>query len=119
MSKRKTMQAVTITQITPSELESLIEGSLKRLLTTQVSENQQDTQPRLLNISQVAEYLTLSVPTIYGLVSKSQIPYMKRGKRLYFSRDEVSEWVKRGKRKTIEEINSEVDSYLMTSTKRN
>jgi excisionase family DNA binding protein len=112
------MQAVTITQISPKELEYLIESSLKRLITPQHTDNQLHTKNQLLNISQVAEYLSLSVPTIYGLVSKSQIPSMKRGKRLYFSLDEITEWVKSGRRKTKREIDTEVDNYLMTSSKK-
>jgi excisionase family DNA binding protein len=112
------MQAVTITQISPKELEDLIESSLKRLIPLQYTDNQLHTRNQLLNISQVAEYLSLSVPTIYGLVSKSQIPSMKRGKRLYFSLDEITEWVKSGRRKTKREIDTEIDNYLMTSSKK-
>ena len=77
------MQAVTITQITPPELETLIENSLRKILSVQqkIPINEAD---KLLTIRQVAEVLTLSVPTIYGLVSRSEIPCMKKGKRLYF-----------------------------------
>ena len=40
----------------------------------------------LMNVQQVAAYLSLSVQTIYGLVYKREIPNAKRGKRLYFNR---------------------------------
>lgn len=48
----------------------------------------------LLNVLQVAELLNLSVPTIYGKVHNSEIPYSKQGKRLYFSRMEIMDWIK-------------------------
>ena len=111
------MQAVTITQITPPELETLIENSLRKILSVQqkIPINEAD---KLLTIRQVAEVLTLSVPTIYGLVSRSEIPCMKKGKRLYFSKDEITNWIKTGRKKTIAEIASETDHYLSIKKKR-
>jgi len=71
----------------------------------------------LLSVQEAAEFLHLSVPTIYGLVSNSKLPTMKKGKRLYFSKQELTEWIKSGKKKTIKETDSEVDIYL-TSLKK-
>lgn len=105
------MQAVTITQITASELEILIENSLKRILSTHLHAAQPEVD-QLLTIQQAAEILFLSVPTIYGLVSHSEIPCMKKGKRLYFSKYELTDWIKTGRKNTIAQNNSEVDNYL-------
>jgi excisionase family DNA binding protein len=54
----------------------------------------------LMNVQQVAGYLTLSVQTIYGLVHKMEIPNFKRGKRLYFKRTEIDDWIGQSRRKT-------------------
>lgn len=62
----------------------------------------------LLTIRQAAELLSLSVPTLYTKVSQGKIPVNKRGKRLYFSKDELSSWIKSGRKKTIEETQSEI-----------
>lgn len=72
----------------------------------------------LLSIQQAAEFIKLSVPTVYGFVSRSEIPCMKKGKRLYFSRHELKEWIKTGRKKTITEIASEADEYLSSNKKR-
>jgi excisionase family DNA binding protein len=112
------MQAVTITQITPPELESLIESSLRKILSNQRTEQPQPETDQLLTIQQVADFLSLSVPTIYGLVSKAEIPCMKRGKRLYFSKDEIKNWIKAGRKKTLAELDSEADDYLLNQKKR-
>lgn len=74
-----------------------------------------DLQPeadQLLTIKQAAEFLKLSVPTIYGLVSKSQVPVNKKGKRLYFSKQELTEWIKEGRKKTASEIEATASNYL-------
>ena len=60
----------------------------------------------LLTIKQVAAFLSLSVPTLYTKVSRKEIPVNKRGKRLYFSITELSTWIKSGRKKTQEEIQS-------------
>ena len=91
--------------------------SIKRILLDKSTEQAQPTTDQLLTISQVAEFLSLSVPTIYGLVSRSAIPCMKKGKRLYFSKDEVSDWIKTGKKKTIYELSAEADTYLLGQKK--
>lgn len=58
----------------------------------------------MMNVTEAAEYLTLSIATVYTKVSKKEIPYSKCGKRLYFSRLELSEFIKVGRQLTNEEI---------------
>jgi excisionase family DNA binding protein len=66
----------------------------------------------LLTITQAAKFLHLSTPTIYGKVSRNEIPVNKQGKRLYFYRSELAEWIKSGRKKTLTEIKQEADEYL-------
>ena len=69
-------------------------------------------QDELLTVHQTAEFLSLAVPTVYSMVSKGNIPYMKRSKRIYFSRSELLGYLKKGRRKTNSEIKAEADSYV-------
>ncbi len=57
------------------------------------------------------ELTGLAKPTIYGLVSERRIPHSKRGKKLYFSRFELLEWLTNGKRKTQDEIAEEAANF--------
>lgn len=66
----------------------------------------------LLTIQQAADFLKLSVATIYGHVHRATLPVCKRDKRLYFSRQELTEWVKSGRKKTYAEIAKEANQYL-------
>lgn len=68
--------------------------------------------PDLMTIQQAGEYLSLTIPTMYNKVSRNELPYMKRGKRLYFSRTELTEYLKAGRNKTEDELIEEVESYL-------
>lgn len=75
-----------------------IEMILERL------EPKQDEEDELLNIEEAAEFLKVSVAAIYTKVSRQEIPFSKPGKRLYFNRTELKEWVRLGKRKTISKL---------------
>lgn len=66
-------------------------------------------QDELLTISEAAELLKLSVATIYTKVCKNEIPANKQGKRLYFYRTELINWIKSGRIKTISEIRKEME----------
>ncbi len=67
---------------------------------------------KFLSVKQAANFLNLSVPTIYSKCSKGEIPYMKKGKRLYFSQTELTNYLKSGRVKTNDDINETVDNYL-------
>jgi excisionase family DNA binding protein len=91
-------------------------SDLKRLLT----EKQEQTKPeaeQLLTIQQASDFLSLSVPTIYSKVSKNELPYMKRSKRLYFSRIELLNYLKEGRKKSTAEIEEEAEQHLSNTKK--
>lgn len=62
-----------------------------------------------ITIKEAGKLLNLSVPTLYGYVSKRKIPYSKKGKRLYFSREELINWLSAGRVKTVSEIEAEFE----------
>jgi len=70
---------------------------------------------QLLTVQDTAKFLSLSVPTIYSKVSKGELPGVcKRGKRLYFQRDVITNWIKEGRKKSNAEIEQEAEQYLKT-----
>ena len=71
----------------------------------------------ILTVEQCAEFLNLSKPTIYGLISKGNIPVMKRSKRCYFLKAELIKYLQEGKRKSHAEIDQEATTYLTQKTK--
>lgn len=66
----------------------------------------------LLTVQDTAKFLSLSVPTIYGLISKGELPVMKRSKRCYFSKVELINYLKQGRKKTFAETATEAETYL-------
>jgi len=90
---------------------------IERLLLSKSDQSQSD-EDKLLTIREAAVVLHLSVPTIYGLVQRKGIPVCKKGKRLYFSKKELTSWIMAGRKKTVAEITAEAGDYLQTRNKR-
>lgn len=110
------MQAVTITQITPPELEALIENSIKRVLNLQKAETQTDPDS-WFDLQELRNYLPdkPATATVYGWVHAGMIPYHKGGKRLRFRKSEIDGWLMMGGKKTKEEIVQQAHTYLLKS----
>lgn len=86
---------------------------LEQLLKSQ--QNTSAPSDRPMSITEAAKFLNLSVPTLYGFVSKRTIPFSKLGKRLYFSEAELTSWVKSGRKQTCTEIASQPALVLMNN----
>ncbi len=67
---------------------------------------------RILDVEGAAEFLHLKTPTIYGLISKRILPSFKRGKRVYFKKSELTQWLEGGKRKTVEQLETEANVFV-------
>ncbi|MFN3021861.1 helix-turn-helix domain-containing protein [Chryseobacterium sp. TY3] len=64
-----------------------------------------------IDISEACKLIGKAKPTIYTLVRERKIPCYKNGKKLYFFEDELLEWISKGKKKTLLEIESEALKY--------
>ena len=72
-----------------------------------------DENDEILTVEKTAKFLSLTVPTIYSKVSRGELPVMKRGHRLYFSQQDLLNYLKLGRIKTNDEISDETDEYLI------
>lgn len=86
-----------------------IEHLLADLKLTIQKQNAQKEAEELLTAKQAAALLNIALPTLYGYTSRMEIPVSKKGKRLYFSKKELLEWVKEGRQKTRFEIERETN----------
>jgi excisionase family DNA binding protein len=109
-----------ILQLDSEQLQTLVQDAIRKVITEQSPKTTIAPAPvnDLLNITEAADFLHLAKPTIYGLVSQSKIPCMKKGKKLYFSKAELMAWLQQGKRKTAAELQEEAESYLINKGKR-
>jgi len=71
-----------------------------------------------LTLEETAEYLDLSKSAVYKMTSKKEIPfYNPGGKKIYFKKSELHQWIITGKSISNDEVEVEVDSYLSRTQK--
>src|ERR1035437_9283884 len=68
-----------------------------------------EQQEQILNVDKACRLLNLAKPTVYGLVSQRKLPHMKQGKKLYFNRQELLEWIQKGHKEVKEDTATLVD----------
>lgn len=93
-------------------------SEIKRLLQKKET-NPQPEADELLTVQDTAKFLSLSVPTVYTLISKGDLPVMKRSKRCYFSKVELINYLKQGRKKTLAETKAEAENYLLNKKRLN
>ena len=114
------MENILFTPIRLNELEILIQNSVTKALneSTRHHTGNQPDPDQLMTIKEAATFLNLAPYTIYGMVSRGEVPVNKKGKKLMFLKSELIDWVKSGRKKTSSEIEAEAVNYLKPSKSR-
>lgn len=74
-------------------------------------------QDEIFTLKPAAAFMHLKVPTLRQKIRDGEIPCMKRGGKLYFSKVDLLNYLKEGRRKTAKEIAEEADIYLSKKRK--
>lgn len=71
-----------------------------------------------LTIDEVSVYLSASKSYLYQLTSQKEIPfYCPTGKKIYFKKTEIEEWIISSKVEPISDMENEVELYLSRNKK--
>jgi len=97
----------------PNAVAHLIKelDSIKNLIEQEKSP-QVNNQRVPIGIEQACKLIGKAKPTVYTLARLRKIPSYKKGKHLYFFEDELLEWIEKGRRKTLQEIQSDSENFL-------
>lgn len=67
----------------------------------------------VINFNDACKYLDVSPSHLYKLTSARQIPHFcPQGKKLYFKREELDEWLLRNRQSTSQEAEQQVEEEL-------
>lgn len=96
-----------------TDLEILIQKIVRSEIERFANEKKQPTKetPEFLTIQEACKLLNLAKPTIYGHVSKRNLPHIKRGKKLMFKRESLIAWLEQGNRRALPESNQNRVNY--------
>jgi len=109
------MNEITFNEI-PQAIKQLFDRleSIEKLILQNIQIPQADSD-EILTVKGAAELLRLSVATVYVLISKGQLPVMKRSKRCYFLKTDLVNYLKAGRKNTLNEIDIKTDNFLIKS----
>ena len=110
------MEDIILSPIKLSDLEILIQNSVERAFKASQSKNE-TPQEDLMAVKEAASFLDITVSTLYIKTSRNEIPFMKKGKKLYFSRAELRYFLRGGHHKTTEAIKATPEDYLQEPRK--
>ena len=104
-----------------NQIASAIANQVANQIANQVAPfiNGEKNEPEdeLLNVNKACDLLHLEKSTVYSKVSRGELPHMKKGKRLYFSKEALLEYIHSGRVKTNEELQESALDYLNIKSK--
>lgn len=115
------MQDLILISISVHELKNIIDQSVKKAVQEIVQNNdislpsniqEKEKSSLYLNIQQASKFTHMAIATLYDYTHKKKIPFSKIGKRLLFSKKELTEWIQRHRKKTKDELDQEADDWL-------
>lgn len=98
------MRKFVLTSLDEEEFRQLIVSCMNEVVGIQKSYTTNPSQSTLLTVEQAAQYLNLARQTLYGYTSQRVIPFIKKGKKLYFEKEALDQWLLEGKKQTRAEI---------------
>lgn len=85
------MQNTLLIQISKNDLQTLVRSAISDYF--EANPKSGNPEQKMMTIAEAADFLNIAIPTIYAKVSKKEIPFHKAGKRLYFSKKELINWI--------------------------
>ena len=76
-------------------------------------------QKEVLTFNDACKYLDISASHLYKLTSQKQIPHFcPQGKKLYFKRSELDDWLQRNRQSSTDEIDAMATEYILKNKRK-
>jgi excisionase family DNA binding protein len=69
-----------------------------------------DGSDTLLSLSEASAFVKLKPSWVYQLTALRKIPHFKRGRKLFFSKSELAQWLCENRVKTVSELDREAEN---------
>ncbi|MBD3627663.1 helix-turn-helix domain-containing protein [Cyclobacterium sp.] len=81
---------------------SLLYDEVKQIKSLILETGSTDSGDHLMTIEETSDFLHVKKQTLYAYVSKGIIPHSKRAGRLYFSKNDLIQWIKEGNKRSFD-----------------
>lgn len=108
------MHNVVLSPVSIDELIERITENVTAEIVKKISKKEEIEKDPWLSLDDLIAYdpQHRTKPTFYGLVSTGKIPHYKTGKKLFFLKSEIDEWLKSGKVITSSEARLNINQFL-------
>jgi excisionase family DNA binding protein len=95
---------VVILNLNREDLSRIVHSAVREALAEYNLSTPPMEQPEdLLSAEEAAGFLDIKLSTLYFKTHMKEIPFMKKGKKIYFSRKELTKWIAEGRQYTRSE----------------
>ena len=105
------MTELKVISLNDADLLDLIKKGVREAL-NEIQPERSAPADELLDLSAAAQFLMIAEQTLYTHTSQRKIGFLKKGKKLYFRRNDLEKWLESGRRKSVEEIASDAQSFI-------
>lgn len=107
------MEKIILISISEATIKNIVEDAVKQALhESKVKLSSNQNVKRILTFAEGCAYAGFSKSHGYKLTSQGKIPHSKRGKRIYFEKDVLDDWLLANKVKDTSQLLDEADNYL-------
>ncbi|MCB9230777.1 MAG: helix-turn-helix domain-containing protein [Bacteroidia bacterium] len=110
---------MVIIQLTTDELTSLVKRAVRDELNAHKPNGNSNNEARdqIGRVGFAMQLTGLAQSTIYQKVQRNEIPFSRRGKHLYFSRQDLEAWLMEERERTVNELGNEAMNGLIEKNK--
>lgn len=96
------MEGLILT-IAKEELQGMIYQAVTDALIKKEEHEKQEDAPDsgIMQTEELCEYLKIKPSAVYQFTTYKRIPYYKKGKRIFFKKTEIDEWLRNGRRAIV------------------
>lgn len=95
----------TVIVTSPQQISYIIEEAIKKAFAEVGTKSEEaSSNQTILTIDQASKFLNLAKQTLYGYTSNREIPFIKKGKKLYFRKQDLENWLSQGRKQTRDEL---------------
>jgi excisionase family DNA binding protein len=108
------MTGIIIT-VEKNELTSIVQEAVQSAINSLNLQKDPPKEEDLMTAQDVCDWLNMKLSTLYQKTHYKEIPFIKKGKRIYFSREELKNWLTDGRKYTLLEEQQMADERLITA----
>ena len=94
------------------EFRQMLKSCLHEILDEKKPIEKNNDSDKPMSVKEAGEFLNLARQTLYGYTSKNLIPFFKRGKKLYFYKKDLINWLSECRNKSSSEIKKEANDFI-------